>query len=371
MVGIADKKLSFHLGHMAEQSNEHRQISEGLPSESPAHERGTTSTSLTDMFSLLLQEMKHINTGISAFQDSRHFDEELEDISLSADEEGPVEPEQQDVDLESIDTRVNKLVENQTKSNPNPDILTNIAQEFAIKENTGEEVNESLAGIVSSLVTTRLSEDKLKQKLQYSRPANILHRQISKYPRPANIEGLTTPRINPLIWGQISSSTQQSDAKSQKAQHTLIGAASAIVKSVDHVLKTDSSNKELITMLTDALAFVLQCNHDTNHSRRLALKKDLHKDFAALCNVNTPAGEFLFGNLSKLTKEISDANKLAKKVRPPASTSRYKKQQHNQHNRNSHRYRPYTTAQSNQRSKDSFFEKGRFPTPRKKNNQSK
>ena len=77
--------------------------------------------------------------------------------------------------------------------------------------------------------------------------------------------------------------------------------------------KTDSSNKELISMLTDALAFVLQCNHDTNHSRRLALKKD----FAALCNVNTPAGEYLFGDLSKLTKEISDANKLAKKVQPP------------------------------------------------------
>ena len=343
---------------MADQSSENLQISEGLPSESPTHERGTTSTSLTDMFSLLLQEMKNINTDSSALQDGRHFDEELEDISLSADEEGPVEPEQRDVDLESIDPRINKLVETQTTPNPNPNILTNIAQEFAIKENTGEEVNESLAGIVSSLVTNRLSEDKLKQKLQ-------------KYPRPANIAGLPTPRINPLIWGQISSSTQQSDAKSQKAQHTLIGAASAIVKAVDQVLKTDSRNKELITMLTDALAFVLQCNHDTNHSRRLALKKDLHKDFAALCNVNTPAGEFLFGDLSKLTKEISDANKLAKKVRPPASTSHYKKQQHNHNNRSSHRYRSYTTAQSNQRSKDSFFEKGRFPTPRKKNNQSK
>ena len=154
------------------------------------------------------------------------------------------------------------------------------------------------------MVKTRLSEDKLKGKLQ-------------KYPRPANIAELITPRINPLIWGQISSNTQQSDAKSQKAQHTLIGAASAIVKSVDHVLKTDSSNKELVSMLTDALAFVLQCNHDTNHLRRLALKKDLHKDFAALCNVNTPAGEYLFGDLSKLTKEISEANKLAKKVNQP------------------------------------------------------
>ena len=273
---------------MAEQSRENMPNSEGLPSESPTDERGTTSSSLTDMFSLLLQEMKSINSGISALQDARLFDEDVEEASLSTDEEGQVETEHRDADVESIDTRVNKLVENQTKPNPNPDILTNIAQELAIKENTGEEVNESLADIVSSLVKTRLSADKLKGKLQ-------------KHPRPANIAGLITPRINPLIWGQISSNTQQSDAKSQKAQHTLIGAASAIVKSVDHVLKTDSSNKELISMLTDALAFVLQCNHDTNHLRRLALKKDLHKDFAALCNVNTPVSS----EISDLC-EISD-----------------------------------------------------------------
>ena len=121
-------------------------------------------------------------------------------------------------------------------------------------------------------------------------------------------------------------------------------------------------------MLTDALALVLQCNHDTNHSRRLALEKDLHKDFAALCNVNTPAGEYLFGDLSKLTKEISDANKLAKKVRPPASTSRYKKQYQNQ---TTEVRTDIAHIRQHRLTKGSFFEKGRFPTPRKKNNQPK
>ena len=343
---------------MAETTSENRAC---LAGESSTSEDGTTNTSLTDMFSLLLQEMKSINSGISAMQDSRHFDNEGVDLdedtllSTDGDEEGEIEP--QDAELESIDTRVDKLV-GQSKTDSNPDILTNIAQEFAIKETTGEEVNESLADIVSSLVKDRLPEDKLKQKLQ-------------KYPRPVNIEGLKTPRINPLIWGQISSNTQQSDAKSQKGQHVLIGAASAIVKAVNHVLKADSSNKELITMLTDALAFILQCNHDTNHSRRLALKKELHKDFAALCSVNSPSCEYLFGDLSKLTKEISDANKLAKKVRPSVSSSRYKKQYNNQNNRSSHRYCPYPAATPNQRGKGSFFEKGRFPAPRKKNNPAK
>lgn len=49
------------------------------------------------------------------------------------------------------------------------------------------------------------------------------------------------------------------------------------------------------------------------------MKKDLHKDYAALCSAATvPATSgYLFGDLSKLTKDISGANKLTKKVRPP------------------------------------------------------
>lgn len=142
-------------------------------------------------------------------------------------------------------------------------------------------MHDDLAGIVSSLLNERLAEDKLQQKLQ-------------KYPRPVNVEGLKTLRINPLIWGQISPTTQTCDAKSQKSQHVLIGAASAIVKTTDHALKSDG-DKELITMLTDATALILQCNHDQIQSRRLAMKNDLHKDFAALCNVNKPSGVYLFG----------------------------------------------------------------------------
>ena len=52
-----------------------------------------------------------------------------------------------------------------------------------------------------------------------------------KYLRPANVEFLKTPRVNPLIWGQKSAGTRAGDAKSQKIQHVLIGAVSAIVRS--------------------------------------------------------------------------------------------------------------------------------------------
>ena len=53
------------------------------------------------------------------------------------------------------------------------------------------------------------------------------------------------------------------------------------------------------------------------------MKKKLRKDYAALCNSSAVEGssELLFGDLSKLAKDISEANKLTKKVRPSHSTN--------------------------------------------------
>ena len=179
-----------------------------------------------------------------------------------------------------------------------------------------------------------------------------------KYLRPANVEFLKTPRVNPLIWGQISAGTRAGDAKSQKIQHVLIGAVSAIVRATEYVLNKGGDQD------------LLQCNHDHNHCRRLAMKKDLHKDFTALCNVHMPSGDYLFGDLSKAAKEITDANKLAKRVRAAGSsqtTSRVSRGNsfYGSSNCAQRRYQPYN------RNKTPFFEKGRFPTTKKKGTSSK
>ena len=60
----------------------------------------------------------------------------------------------------------------------------------------------------------------------------------------------------------------------------------ATVKATNHVLQQQPSgkaqDKEIITYLTDAIALSLQCYHDINSIRCQAMKKDLHKDYAAL-----------------------------------------------------------------------------------------
>ncbi len=321
------------------------------------------------MFAQLLGEIKNLSSGMAALHEAQLITSEAEqddgqaeradddEAWLNAELDAQRNAEQADDQL-SLDTRVNNLITTQSAQQilSKPHVLTSIAQDLAVEEKTSQAINDELAAILSSLLKERLAEDKLQEKLK-------------KYPRPANVEFLKTPRVNPLIWGQISQSTRTGDAKSQKFQHVLIGAVNAVVKATDYILNK-GGEQELLTMLTDSIAFMLQCNHEYNHSRRLAMKRDVHKDFAALCNVHTPSGEYLFGDLSKATKEITDANKLAKKVRPAGTNPVFGRgnrgyTSYASTSRSQRRFQPY------QRTKNTFFDKGRFPPTRKKGNPNK
>lgn len=119
---------------------------------------------------------------------------------------------------------------------------------------------------------------------------------MDKYLCPENVKGLRTTKVNPSIWSQLSTTMKAQDVRLQKGQNTLIITISAMTKAADLALRKYSQDKELITLLTDAVAMALQYNHKVNHSRHLATKKKMHKDYAALCNLSTDDGtsEYLF-----------------------------------------------------------------------------
>lgn len=147
--------------------------------------------------------------------------------------------------------------------------------------------------------------------------------RIEKHPRSGNVEGLRTPKVNPLIWNQIPAQVRTSDSKSHKSQNAFVASIVAMIKATNLVLKQEdedatAKDEAMVSTLTDAITLAMQCFHDMNSLRPQAMKKDLHRDYAALCTSTTiPLSlEYLFGDLSKLAKDISDANKLAKKFRP-------------------------------------------------------
>ena len=139
----------------------------------------------------------------------------------------------------------------------------------------------------------------------------------------------------------------------------MIKATTLVLESED--ADATAQNKEIMSTLTDAITLAMQCFHDMNSSRRQAMKKDLHRDYSALCNNTTvpPTSEYLFGDLSKLTKDISDANKLARKVRPQHVRGPNRKfnmsSQRNQGPQGNRRFQLY------QRPRNDFLSKGRPP----------
>ena len=103
-------------------------------------------------------------------------------------------------------------------------LLKAIAQDLNLKEKTGPAIEGELAEVVNALLKDKMSAEALKAK-------------IDNYVHPENIEELRTPKVNPLIWNQISASMRTQDAGSQKNQNTLVASMIAMAKAADIVMK--------------------------------------------------------------------------------------------------------------------------------------
>ena len=237
------------------------------------------------MFAALLLEMRKMNENILAITEPTEPSEE----SL----------ERENNDSESLGERVAKLT---ASGSTEPNVLADIARYKDASEKTGPAVSEGLANIVNSLLKEKLPDEKIQSK-------------IDLYPKPSNVTGLRTLRANHLIWIQISRTSRTNDSRTQKSQNALVAGVVTMIKATDLVLETELKyNKDLVKFMTDAIALTLQGHHDLNTTRSRAMKNDLNKDYAALCS-SSPVDqsyEYLFGDLSKLAKDITDANRLTK-----------------------------------------------------------
>ena len=83
-------------------------------------------------------------------------------------------------------------------------------QDLDLSEKTGSAVDEELANIVNSLLKDKTPDKKTQAK-------------VDQYPKPANIEGLRTPGVNPLIWSQLPAQVRtQVMATEMYLQHLVV-----------------------------------------------------------------------------------------------------------------------------------------------------
>ena len=233
-------------------------------------------STLAKMFKSVLTEIKELKETVAPLVEPAYEDERDDNL-------------EQDNEESTANDPGNKPTEKASGSK----LLAEIVRELDISEKTGDEVDEGLVKLMDRLLKDKLQEDKVQTR-------------IEKYPRPGNVEGLRTPRVNPLIWNQIPAQVRTSDSKSQKSQNALVASNVAMIKATNLVLEQEdehatAKDKAVVSTLTDAITLAMQCFHDMNSSKRQAMKKDLHRDYAALCTSSTipPTSEYLFGDLSK------------------------------------------------------------------------
>ena len=250
----------------------------------------TAHPDVRTIFVELLGEVKKMNEN---FTNISYVDEDESLLSSTDNNKDQAASDNDGVDTASLDAQVAQLTTKQQDS----DLLATIAQDLDVREKTGSAISDGLAGILTSLLKEKLADEKIQTK-------------IEKYPRPSNVEGLCTPRVNHLIWNQLPAQVRTQDSKMQRSQNALVASLVAMSRATDLVLKESKGHQELVTCMTDAIALAIQGCHDMNNTRRQAMKKELNKDYAALCNSSTAdaSSEFLFGDLSKLAKDITGAN---------------------------------------------------------------
>ena len=181
-----------------------------------------------------------------------------------------------------------------------------LAEEFSVAEKTSPAIDANLADIVKSLLTEKLSKDKLTEAQ-------------NKYLRPENCTDLVAPKINKQICQQLRQETRDSDSAFQKAQSLVLSGLYAILQ----LCNSSSGNERNVLTLTAVL--LLSANRELNLKCRDLIRPDLNKQYASLCNLSTPVSSFLFGDdLNKEVEKLTKSQKLSSKVTPKKRMEPYK-----------------------------------------------
>jgi len=91
------------------------------------------------------------------------------------------------------------------------------AQRFVVQEETGPPIADHIASDLQYLMVSPL-DDKAKGEA------------FDRHLRPSNCKTLLVPKVNPVIWSNISQATRSRDLKIQKAQKPLVKGLAAMAK---------------------------------------------------------------------------------------------------------------------------------------------
>lgn len=185
--------------------------------------------------------------------------------------------------------------------------LMELLKEYDADDVPGESLqSEKLAKLVNKMFRTQMADQAVKDKL-------------SRQTRPANCEFAIATRVNPGIWRKLREITKKRDLQLYRLQQSLVKAIIPVARLVDITMsaKTLDSEKthDIKRAGLEALSLLTHVNYEINTHRKMAMKPDIGKDYAALCSAQLPFTDMLFGDdLQKHLKDIGDINKIGAKL---------------------------------------------------------
>ena len=231
--------------------------------------------------------------------------------------------------------------------------LALFAQDLTTDEDMGPDVNRQLAEIMTNLLGKKMSDEKVKAK-------------IEEYPPPRNVPLLHPPRVNEEIWELMKAGPRSSDIRMRKIQVRLTRGLVALARLAEVLLlnKKRGANPDLgdcLNVALQAFALIGNANYELSLRRRETLRSQLNPKYSRLCYPSTPVTSDLFGDdVSKLVEDITKVNKIGANI----SQNQYQNRGYNNNNNNNNRY---GQGRGGKRNQGSYRGKGRADNKQSKN----
>ena len=198
--------------------------------------------------------------------------------------------------------------ENDSKSNAEKLWLADLAMELVNEEQKSAPITPELAKILEDILPKKLSDEKLKVKLD-------------AYPAPENITGFSLPKVNPEVWSKIKADTRSRDIRMQKAQQRVVRGLTPLAQLAEKLLLAQRSESQVVdieaclTLALTSFAMIANGNIEISLRRREMIRPDLNLSYRELCAASTPMTDMLFGDdLARVVKDIKETNQVATKV---------------------------------------------------------
>ena len=192
------------------------------------------------------------------------------------------EPESSDIECLINETNAKDPASNEA------DILCDIARDYDLDDQCGSLVGDKLAAMLNKMARSKLTEEKLKEKL-------------NKYSRPQNCENLVGAKVNPEIWSKIRPEIRSHDLKMQNIQNTILKAITPLAHLSDSLLNLKCKNDvfntaKAVRQILDSVALLTHANCDIIQHRRELIRPDLNKPYQQICAEHVSFTGFLFGD---------------------------------------------------------------------------